>query len=70
MYRFKFTFWEDGKKIADALGLTTDRNSRPEIYEWYLTFDNMNDSVAFTKLLFNEENEQFVPHKFSAFIED
>lgn len=65
---FRFTLWEDAKAIADALGLETDRNSRPGLSEWYLTFDNEADTAAFGSFLY--PNGEFVKHGFSVWIHD
>lgn len=61
---FRFTLWEDAKAVADSLGLTTDGNSRPDLFEWYLTFDNEKDSVAFGSFLVDKDG-LFIKHGFS-----
>ena len=61
---FRYTVWTDGKSIVDELGLIPDSNSRPELFEWYLTFDNENDSIAFGNLLFSEHTG-FIKHGMS-----
>lgn len=48
---FRVTVWEEGKEIADQLGLCSDKNSRPELFEWYFTFDNEKDALAFSDFL-------------------
>lgn len=66
---FRFTLWEEGKAIADSLGLQTDTNSRPELFEWYLTFDNEQDSTIFGLFLV-DKNGNFIKHGFSMWNSD
>jgi len=47
----RFTLWEDAKKVVDELGLMVDKDSKPDLYEWYLTFDNESDVVALKSIL-------------------
>lgn len=61
MNYYRFTLFEDGFNLARDLGLELDHNSKPEIFEWYLTFEDPNDSVSFQKLLM----EKNVEHGFS-----
>ncbi len=60
---FCFTVWTEGKSIADSLGLIPDSNSRPELFEWYFTFENENDSIAFGTFLHGKNG--FVKHGMS-----
>lgn len=50
---FRVTTCEDGFAVATALGLSPDKDSRPEIFEWYYSFpgETEKDGWAFVNLL-------------------
>lgn len=47
----RFTLWEDAKQVIDVLGLVCDKDSRADLYEWYLTLDDASDAEALTAFL-------------------
>jgi hypothetical protein len=65
---FRFTLFEESKQIADQLGLMCDQNSRKDLFEWYLTFDNKQDAIAFGLFLF--VGDRFLEHGYSTWTED
>lgn len=56
----RFTTWSSGYKIAEALGLQPDKDSAPELSEWYYTLSE-HDANAFAQLLY----ENLAPFVFS-----
>jgi hypothetical protein len=60
---FRVTVWTDGFKVANDLGLVPDRNSYPWLFEWYYTFDNEKDAIAFESFLCEKpEPYDWIPH--------